>query len=218
MIIPGSNAEHALQETYGTSKKAAAFYKKQMLDYLNPEMCEFIAQQEMVFIASSDTKGECDCSFRAGLPSFIHVTGTRALAYPEYRGNGVFASLGNFSENPHIGMLFIDFFSSTVGLHINGTAKIVANEDICRQESLPDTIKQAIHLSGGQQPERWVFVHVEEAYIHCSKHIPLLKKLDKELHWGTDDELRKGGDYFKAKRCARPWGSISEEAAEDETK
>ena len=211
MVIPGSNAEHALQEIYGTSKKAAAFYKKQMLDYLNPEMCEFITQQEMVFIASSDVKGECDCSFRAGPPGFIHVTGTRSLAYPEYRGNGVFASLGNFSENPHIGMLFIDFFNNTVGLHINGTAKIIANDDICH---LPDTVTQVTH-PGGQQPQHWVSVHVEEAYIHCSKHIPLLKKLDKELHWGTDDEVRKGGDYFKAKRCARPWGSIAEGVAED---
>ena len=124
MIIPGSNTEHASQETYGTSKKAAAFHKKQMLNYLNPSMCEFIAQQEMVFIATSDAKGECDCSFRAGLPGFIPVIENDLLAYPEYRGNGVLASLGNISENPHIGMVFIDFFRSTVGLHINGTASI----------------------------------------------------------------------------------------------
>lgn len=209
MIIPGSNAEHALQEIYGTSKKAAAFYKKQMLNYLNPSMCEFIAQQEMVFIATSDAKGECDCSFRAGLPGFIHVIDTRSLAYPEYRGNGVLASLGNISENPHIGIVFIDFFRNTVGLHVNGTARIIENEDLFRQETLPDAIKKSLHFSGERKPERWVFVHVEEAYIHCSKHIPLLQKLDKEIHWGTDDDFRKGGDYFKAKSCARPWASTS---------
>jgi hypothetical protein len=50
-----------------------------------------------------------------------------------------------------------------------------------------------------------VFVDVEEAYIHCSKHIPLMKKLDKTIHWGTDDEQSKGGDYFAAKECLRPW-------------
>lgn len=216
MIIPGSNAEHALQETYGTSRKAAAFYKKQMLNYLNPSMCEFIAQQEMVFIATSDAKGECDCSFRAGLPGFIHVIENDLLAYPEYRGNGVLASLGNISENPHIGMVFIDFFRNTVGLHINGTARIVENDDLCRQEILPDTAKQAALSPAGQKPERWVLVHVEEAYIHCSKHIPLLQKLDKEIHWGTDDDFRKGGDYFNAKRCARPWVSIPEEVTDDE--
>lgn len=100
MVIPGSNGEHALQEIYDTSKKAAAFYKKQMLDYLNPEMCGFVTQQEMVFIASSDAKGECDCSFRAGPPGFIHVTGTRSLAYPEYRGQRRFCQPGQFLRKP----------------------------------------------------------------------------------------------------------------------
>ena len=42
---------------------------------------------------------------------------------------------------------------------------------------------------------------VEEAYIHCSKHIPKLKKQDKIIHWGTDDEKLKGGDFFKTKGC-----------------
>jgi hypothetical protein len=30
--------------------------------------------------------------------------------------------------------------------------------------------------------------------------------LDKDIHWGTDEENHKGGDYFKAKDCPRPWG------------
>ena len=50
----------------------------------------------------------------------------------------------------------------------------------------------------GSVPERWIFITVEEAYIHGSKHIPHLKKLDKKIHWGTDKETHKGGDFFKA--------------------
>ena len=49
-----------------------------------------------------------------------------------------------------------------------------------------------------------VRIEVEEAYIHCSKHIPLLKSLDKEIHWGTDNEKFKGGDFFKTKNCDLP--------------
>jgi hypothetical protein len=58
----------------------------------------------------------------------------------------------------------------------------------------------------------WVEVEVEEAYIHCSKHIPRLVRApvrqntgsadrsaaDDERAWGTDDTKRKGGDYFGA--------------------
>ena len=65
---------------------------------------------------------------------------------------------------------------------------------------------KATQTTGGRCPERWMLVEVEEAYIHCSKHVPLLQKLDKDIHWGTDDENYKGGDAFKAKACPRPWG------------
>ena len=48
--------------------------------------------------------------------------------------------------------------------------------------------------------EFWVVVEIDEAYIHCSKHIPLLRKLTSEetVAWGTDDAVAKGGDFFKA--------------------
>lgn len=45
----------------------------------------------------------------------------------------------------------------------------------------------------------WVMIEVEEACIHCSKHIPELQKCNKQVHWGTDNEKQKGGDFFKAK-------------------
>ncbi len=206
MKLPGSEGEHQSQEKFGTTRRALVFYNKQMLNYLNPVMREFIARQEMVFIATADAHGECDCSVRAGLPGFVHVFDEKTLAYPEYRGNGVMASVGNLLENPHIGMIFIDFFQSTVGLHVNGEARVVDNEDLlARSDVTPEMIK-ATKTTGGRCPERWILVKVEEAYIHCSKHVPLLKKQDKEIYWGTDDENRKGGDYFKAKACPRPWG------------
>jgi hypothetical protein len=50
-----------------------------------------------------------------------------------------------------------------------------------------------------------MLVAVEEAHIHCSKHVPLLQKLRKDIHWGTDNKPDKGGDAFKAKTCPRPW-------------
>src|ERR687889_1942026 len=127
---PGSGGEHELQERFGTFKRAAAFYDKQMLDHLNPLMREYIAEQEMVFVATADEHGEADASFRAGPPGFVRVLDDRTVMYPEYRGNGVMASLGNIAENGHVGLLFVDFFRSTVGLHVNGRARIVENHAV----------------------------------------------------------------------------------------
>jgi truncated hemoglobin YjbI len=52
---------------------------------------------------------------------------------------------------------------------------------------------------GKRRPNRWVMVEVEEAYIQCSKHIPLLKKLERPIDWGNDSVAAKKGDYFRLK-------------------
>lgn len=196
-LLPGSKGEHFLQKKYGTTQRALRFYDKQVLNYLSPVMKEFIARQEVLFIATSDKHGECDCSFRFGRPGFVRALDEHYLIYPEYRGNGVLASQGNITENPHIGMILVDFFASTVGLHVNGKAKIVDHEELLKfKTKLPNDVIEEINTEGKLRPERWIMVEVEEAYIHCSKHIPLLKKADKQISWGTDDDGLKRSDFF----------------------
>ncbi|WP_420810128.1 pyridoxamine 5'-phosphate oxidase family protein [Halopolyspora algeriensis] len=198
--LPGSSGEHLLQCAYSTEQRAKRFYDDQVLDHLNPEMKEFVARMDMMFIATADARGECDSSLRAGRSGFIEVLDDRHLAYPEYRGNGVMASLGNISENPHVGILMVDFVTDLIGLHVNGKARIVEDPDL-----------RAIHpqlsaeFERGRTPERWVVVQVEEAYIHCRKHIPRMAPVQRERSWGSDNPKRKGGDYFGAKGMPRPW-------------
>ena len=187
----GSDGEHQLQRRYGTQERARRFYEQQVLDRLNERMIAFIGRQEMVWIATADAVGECDCSFRAGPPGFVQVLDPSTVRYPEYRGNGVMASLGNLAENPHVGMVFLDFDRERIGLHVNGRARIVEAGE-----------------GNGERPrvERWVEVRVREAYIHCRKHLPrLIKVANGERAWGTDDARAKGGDYFAASCESRPW-------------
>tara|TARA_R110001592_G_scaffold358133_1_gene662304 strand:+ start:1263 stop:1436 length:174 start_codon:yes stop_codon:yes gene_type:complete len=42
MELPGSKGEHALQQQLGTRRRAASFYRNQVLDALNPDMVAFI--------------------------------------------------------------------------------------------------------------------------------------------------------------------------------
>ena len=82
MQEPGSAGEHQAQAMFGTGRRALAFYNKQMLDYLNEPMRDFIAQREFVFISTADSRGECDCSFRAGPRGFVQSLDDRTLIYP----------------------------------------------------------------------------------------------------------------------------------------
>ncbi|MFE6687778.1 pyridoxamine 5'-phosphate oxidase family protein [Streptomyces sp. NPDC057743] len=184
-----------MQRRLGTTARADRFYADQVLDHLNARMQEFVACQEMFFLATADRHGECDSTFRAGPPGFVQVLGDRLLAYPEYRGNGVMASLGNLSENPRLGILMVDFTRYRIGLHINGRARVVLDEEMrAHFPGLP------VDPVPGRRAQLWVAVEVEEAYIHCSKHIPHLAKVPaterRARAWGTDDVKRKGGDFF----------------------
>jgi predicted pyridoxine 5'-phosphate oxidase superfamily flavin-nucleotide-binding protein len=181
---PGSRGEHFLQCALETSDRATRFYDDQVLDHLNPAMAEFVSRMEMAFISTADADGECDSSLRAGPAGFLRVIDSRTVAYPEYRGNGVMASLGNIMENPHVGMLLVDFADGLIGLHVNGRARIAPREEIATED---------------RKVERWVVVEVQEAYIHCRKHIPRMIPVDRVRDWGTDDVKRKGGDYFGVK-------------------
>ncbi|MFD3747130.1 pyridoxamine 5'-phosphate oxidase family protein [Nocardia sp. NPDC058633] len=190
----GSDGEHELQDTLGTTDRAERFYDDQVIDYLNPTMVDFVARMDMAFIATSDSHGECDSSFRAGTPGFLHVIDDRTIAYPEYRGNGVMASLGNLLENPHVGILMIDFVRDLIGLHINGKARMVADSE------LRGTVTDLPPAERGKTSQVWVVVDVEEAYIHCRKHIPQMVPVARDQReWGTDNVRAKGGDYFGVK-------------------
>ena len=191
VTLPGSRGEHQLQQQYGTCDRADRFYTQQVLDHLNERMREYVARQEMMFVATADSTGECDCTFRAGPPGFVRALDASSLAWPEYRGNGVMASIGNISENAHVGILFVDFFQDRIGLHVNGSAAIV--DDPYMRARHPDLPVDPVP---GRRAERWVVVHIREAYVHCAKHIPRAYKVPSNRVWGTDDVRRKGGDFF----------------------
>jgi uncharacterized protein len=195
---PGSDGEHALQERLGTTERANRFYDDQVRDRLLPTMVEFIGRMSMMFVATADGHGECDNTFRAGPEGFVAVLDDRHVAYPEYRGNGVMASLGNITENPHVGLMFMDFVEDLIGLHVNGTARVV--EDALLRDAHPDLPVETVP---GRRARLWVVIEVEEAYIHCRKHIPRLVPADRKREWGTDGARAKGGDFFGSAAARR---------------
>ena len=189
----GRQSEERIQDERDSLNRAKRFYDKQVKDRLTPEMQEFIRRQPMMFVATADTSGACDCSPRFGAPGFVRMGDPKTLAYPEFRGNGVFASLGNIAENPAIGLLFVDFLKTSVGLHVNGKADRRDPDD---GPVTLDLVTQNYGTSGGRLVEQWVFVTIEEAYIHCSKHVPRFQPVPRNISWGTDDATLKSDQYF----------------------
>ena len=92
---------------------------------------------------------------------------------------------------------------------MNGRATIVETPGLLADARLTQDMRSHIDAEAARKLERWILVEVDEAYIHCSKHIPRLAPVPRELHWGTDDMTHKGGDYFGAK-CTRRGTSNTE--------
>ena len=182
--LPGSGGEHNLQDKFGTKERALRFYENNMQSHLTEMMKRFVEERIMFFLATADTNGETDCSPRIGPRGFVNVLDKDHLCYPEYRGNGVHASLGNMQENPNATLLFVDWWDTTVGLHVNGRIEF------------RDELPQAVDNAQIDKPKTWVVIEVEEAYIHCAKHIPQLSIAEFDPPWGTDDPEAKKSGFF----------------------
>lgn len=132
-----------------------------------PHLATFIENLPFFFIATANTAGECDCSFRgrehnvSGQPSpLVKVLDTKTVVFPDYRGNKLYNSLGNILVNGHIGMLFVDFQSRT-RVRLNGRAEIIEN--------------QMAHSDIWPLAQRYVLVTAEQVYGNCRARIPTMK-------------------------------------------
>jgi predicted pyridoxine 5'-phosphate oxidase superfamily flavin-nucleotide-binding protein len=93
----------------------------------------FIERMDMFFLATADAEGRPQCSYKGGDPGFVRVLDEHTIAFPNYDGNGMYLSLGNVLENPHVGLLFIDFTSARPSrLRLNGIAGIEKSDELIR--------------------------------------------------------------------------------------
>jgi len=84
---------------------------------------DFIEARDMFFLATADAEGQPQCSYKGGDPGFVRVVDDTTVAFPVYDGNGMFLSVGNVTENPAVGLLFVDFAGGS-RLRLNGEASI----------------------------------------------------------------------------------------------
>ncbi|AFY57147.1 pyridoxamine 5'-phosphate oxidase-related, FMN binding protein [Rivularia sp. PCC 7116] len=84
----------------------------------------WISQSDTFFIASFNPEIGADASHRGGNPGFVRVVNDNKLVFPDYAGNNMFQTFGNFAINPNAGIIFVDFENGHT-LQLTGKAKIV---------------------------------------------------------------------------------------------
>ncbi|MGH6786875.1 MAG: pyridoxamine 5'-phosphate oxidase family protein [Novosphingobium sp.] len=149
-----------LQDAFGSRALADRLEDKLARSEFSADDAAFIECLPYFFLATADAEGRPDCSFKGGLPGFVHVTGPGELAFPDYDGNGMFKSLGNVVANPEVGLLFIAMHGKPKRLRVNGTAQVRRDDPL-----LASTV-------GAQLIVR---VRARAIFPNCPRYVPSLE-------------------------------------------
>jgi hypothetical protein len=76
---------------------------------LTPDQRRLVGQADTLFVASLHPEGGADASHRGGKPGFARVLDATTIRIPDYRGNSMYNTLGNFAAYPRGGIIIPDF-------------------------------------------------------------------------------------------------------------
>ena len=68
-----------------------------------------IASADTAFVGSVHPTRGADASHRGGFPGFIKIVDATTLRVPDYPGNSLFMTLGNFEVDPRASLAVLDF-------------------------------------------------------------------------------------------------------------
>ncbi|KST66805.1 pyridoxamine 5'-phosphate oxidase family protein [Mastigocoleus testarum] len=85
---------------------------------------DWISQADTFFIASFNPESGADASHRGGNRGFVQLMNNNKLIFPDYAGNNMFQTFGNFVKNPNSGILFVDFERGHT-LQLTGKSQVI---------------------------------------------------------------------------------------------
>lgn len=130
---------------------------RKVIDYVDENCRLFIEESPFIVIATSDQNGNLDASPKGDPSGFVKILDNKTLVIPDRLGNKRADTFMNVLQNPKVGLIFlIPGIKET--LRINGEAQIVKDKKV---------LELLIHKN--KLPDLAMIVHVEEAFLHCTK-------------------------------------------------
>lgn len=95
---------------------------------------DIVRQADTVFVASRHDGSGADATHRGGRPGFVKVIDDTTLRIPDFAGNSLFNTLGNFELDPRAGLCIPDFVHGQL-LQLTGRATICWDQDDAANET-----------------------------------------------------------------------------------
>jgi predicted pyridoxine 5'-phosphate oxidase superfamily flavin-nucleotide-binding protein len=167
-----NDGNRALQDKYGGRAVADKIVDLVEATTVSDEFKEFIEALPFFFLATSAGENT-DCSFKGGDPGFVRVTTPDTILFPDYDGNRMYKSLGNITENPNVGLLFMKFGAEegkgALYLRVRVSGKATVHDDHPALATYPGA-------------KRIVEVAVTHVFPNCPRYIPQMEMVAPSRH------------------------------------
>lgn len=164
----GSGARR-LQDSFDSRRLADRLEGLTVHQQLTDDDRALIGRQSFFVLATVDSTGWPDVSYKGGAPGFVRAVDESTIRFPSYDGNGMFRSLGNIEDDGRVALLFVDL-DKPWRLRVHGVAVIRTGEDVVAE--CPGALAV-------------VDVRVERAFPNCARYIHDVKSGELSVRAGS---------------------------------
>src|ERR1700679_2288167 len=162
--IASTPGVRAAQEANGSGEYWANFDGDRTFDRFTPAEAAFIAERDSFYMASVSESGWPYVQHRGGPPGFVKVLDEKTLAFPDFRGNLQYISLGNVAADDRVSLIMVDYPN-------RARLKILAHMEARDLAGDPELAAKLTLPGYKAKVERAFVLHLETFDWNCPQHI-----------------------------------------------
>jgi uncharacterized protein len=154
----------AAQAANGAAAAWSDFPGNRQFDRFTEAESAFIEDRDSFYMATVSESGWPYVQHRGGPKGFLHVLDEKTLAFPDYRGNRQYISVGNLAANDRAALILMDYRrKARLKIYAHVESKSLA-EDAALAKRLENSGYRA-------KTERVLLLHLDAFDWNCPQHI-----------------------------------------------
>jgi hypothetical protein len=162
--IVATPSVQAAQAANGSRQMWEHFKGHRTFDRFTENESAFIEARDSFYIASVSESGWPYVQHRGGPPGFIKVLDDKTLAFPDFRGNLQYISLGNVTADDRVALIMVDYPN-------RARLKILAHMEVRDLAADPELVARLALPGYKAKVERAFVLHLETFDWNCPQHI-----------------------------------------------
>ena len=154
----------SVQQAMGASVLWEDFRGNRAFDRFTPNEAAFIAERDSFYMATVSETGWPYVQHRGGEPGFVKPIDDMTLAFPDYRGNRQYISLGNLRADDRVSLIMMDYPR-------RARLKIYGHIEEVPLAADPALAERVIDPASKGKPERILKLRLEAFDWNCPQHI-----------------------------------------------